>query len=80
MKVINSEIFGQNIQRIRNSCCLTQEQTVAQLQVLGSPISRSSYSLVELGRGKIFVSGLVGLKQIFRVNYSEFFKSVPTSR
>ncbi len=80
MKILCSEIFGQNLQRIRNSCQLTQEQTVAKLQVLGSPLSRSTYSLIELGRGNIYISDLVGLKKIFNVEYEEFFENIPTSR
>jgi len=80
VKLLNSQIFGQNLQRIRTSCGLTQEQTVARLQVLGSPLSRSTYSLIELGRGNIYVSDLVGLKQIFQVDYSEFFKDILTER
>ena len=80
MKILCNELFGQNLQRIRNSCQLTQEQTVAKLQVLGSPLSRSTYSLIELGRGNIYISDLVGLKKIFNVEYEEFFENIPTSR
>lgn len=79
-KLLNCEIFGQNLHRIRNSCGLTQEQTVAQLQILGSPLSRSTYSLIESGRGNIYISDLVGLKQIFQVDYIEFFKDIPIAR
>lgn len=80
MKLLNNEIFGQNLQRVRNSCNLTQEQTVTQLQILGSPLSRSTYSLIELGRGNIYISDLVGLQKIFDVDYSEFFKDISTMR
>lgn len=80
MKILNNEIFGQNIQRIRLSKNWTQEKTVIELQQLGSPISRSTYSLIEMGRGNIFVSDLVGLKIAFDVDYNEFFKDIPTSR
>ncbi len=80
MKVLTNNTFGQNLQRIRTSCGLSQEQTVARLQVLGSPLSRSTYSLIELGRGNIYVSDLVGLKQIFQVDYSEFFRDIPAER
>lgn len=80
MKLLSDEIFGRNLQRIRTSCGFTQEQTVAQLQLLGSPISRSTYSLIELGRCNIYVSDLVGLQQIFQVDYSEFFIDISTTR
>jgi len=80
MKLLNNELFGKNIQQIRLSRNLTQEQTVAQLQILGSPLSRSTYSLIEIGRGNIFVSDLVALQRIFHVDYSKFFKNIPTTR
>ncbi|RRK34173.1 XRE family transcriptional regulator [Schaedlerella arabinosiphila] len=80
MKLLCNETFGRNLQQIRLSCNFSQEQTVAKLQLLGSPLSRSTYSLIELGRGNIFVSDLVGLKQIFKTNYSDFFKDISVSR
>ena len=72
--------FGHNIQRIRTSCELTQEETVAQLQTLGSPLSRSTYSIIEMGKGNIYVSDLVALQKIFNVDFSEFFANISTSR
>lgn len=80
MKLLNCDIFCQNLKRIRHTSGLTQEQTVAQLQILGSPISRSTYSLIESGKGNIYISDLVGLKKIFQVEYYEFFKDIPTIR
>lgn len=79
-KLLSNEILGKNIKRIRESCGLTPEQTAARLQVLGSPLSRSTYSLIELGRGNLYVSDLVGLKQVFQVSYEEFFRDIPTAR
>ena len=72
--------LGENIKRIRLQCGLTQEQTIAKLQTLGSPLSRSTYSLIEAGKGNIFVSDLVGLQTVFGVEYEEFFKNIPPSR
>lgn len=79
-KLLGSEQLGCNIQRIRLERGLTQEQTVAKLQVLGSPLSRSTYSLIEMGRGNIFVSDLVALQRVFNVDYEEFFRDIPPSR
>jgi len=79
-KLLSNQILGENIRSIRISRELTQEQTVAQLQVLGSPISRSTYSLIEMGRGNLFVNDLVGLKSVFNVDYEEFFKDIPPNR
>ena len=79
-KLLSNQILGENIRSIRIYRELTQEQTVAQLQVLGSPISRSTYSLIEMGRGNLFVNDLVGLKSVFNVDYEEFFKDIPPNR
>lgn len=79
-KIIVDQNLGRNIQKIRIHKGLTQEQTVAKLQVLGSPLSRGTYSLIEVGRGNLFVSDLVGLQQIFNVDYAEFFKDIPPCR
>ena len=79
-KIITDNQFGQNLQKIRLEKGFTQEQTVAKLQLLGSPLTRGTYSLIEMGRGNIYISDLVGLQQIFNVGYSEFFDGVPPSR
>ena len=79
-KVLGNKKLGENIKRIRLACGLTQEQTIARLQVLGSPISRSTYSLIEMGRGNIYVNDLVGLKTVFNVSYEDFFEGIEPSR
>ena len=79
-KLLINKRFSENLIRIRKKKGLTQEQTVAKMQLLGSPISRSTYSLIELGRGNIFISDLVGLKQIFEVDFEEFFDGISTER
>lgn len=75
-KLVGTEQLGRNIQRIRREHGLTQEQTVAKLQVLGSPLARSTFSLIEMGRGNIFVSDLVALQMVFK----EFFRDIPPFR
>lgn len=79
-KILVNEIFGQNLQRIRIEHGMTQEQTITHLQLLGSPLSRSTYALIEIGKGNIYVSDLVGLQKIFHVDYSAFFEGISTSR
>ena len=79
-KLLGNELFGENIKKIRLSCGLTQDQTVAKLQLLDSPLSRSTYSLIEMGRGNIFINDLVGLQMVFNVSYEEFFRDIPPSR
>lgn len=79
-KLLGAEQLGHNIRRIRMEHGLTQEQTVAKLQVLGSPLSRSTFSLIEMGRGNIFVSDLVALQMVFKVDFKEFFCDISPSR
>ena len=79
-KLITDSQFGQNLREIRLSHGYTQEETVGRLQLLGSPLSRATYSIIEMGKGNLYVSDLVGLQQIFGVRYEEFFKNIPTER
>ncbi len=57
-----------------------QTDVVARLELLGSSISRTSYVKIENGYRNIKISDLVALKNIFGVDYAEFFKDIPTSR
>ena len=79
-KLITNRVFGQNVQELRCSRGLTQEQTVTQLRALGSPISRGTYSQIEMGIRNVYVSDLVALQKIFGVDFSAFFEDIPTSR
>jgi len=65
--------IGYNIRRLRRQSGLTQEQVVAQLQLQGIEISRSSYSQIECGTYNIRVSELIVLAKLFQVDYNEFF-------
>ena len=80
MKILNQKRLGKNIARIRENCGLTQEEVVAQIQLLGSPLSRDGYANIETGRGNIFDSDLVGLQRIFQVPYERFFEGIETFR
>ncbi len=77
MQKIRQDVhLGQNIRHLRKASGLTQEQTVAQMQVMGiDTITRSIYSQIEGGSYNIRVSELAALKQIFHLqSYDEFFK------
>ena len=80
MKLLTTDKFAQNLRRIRMDRGLSQEETIAQLQILGSPLSRGTYSLIEIGRNNIYVSDLVALQKVFNVDFSAFFEGIPTSR
>lgn len=65
--------IGSNIRKFRIENNLTQEQTVAKMQVLGIEISRSSYAQLECGLYNIKVQELLALAKIFRTPVSSFF-------
>ena len=65
--------IGHNIQRLRKSAGLTQDQTVAKLQLMGLEISKSTYAKIETNRMNIRVSELVALSQIFNAQFNDFF-------
>ena len=65
--------LGANIRRFRRECHLTQEQTVAKMQLLGLDISRGTYSQIECGLVNIRVEDLLALQKIFGVDIGQFF-------
>ena len=80
MKLLANAQFGKNLRSLREMRNLTQEEIVKRMQLLGSPLSRSTYSLIEMGRGNIFVTDLVAIKEILCVDFSQFFQDVGTAR
>jgi transcriptional regulator with XRE-family HTH domain len=74
MQFIKQDInVGENLKKIRKNLKLTQPQTVAKMHLLGSTMSRSTYSNIEGGIRNIKVSDLIILKTIFNVEYDEIF-------
>ena len=67
---------GHNIQRLRKKAGLTQDQTVAKLQLMGLEISKSTYAKLETNRMNIRVSELVALSQIFGAQFNDFFEGL----
>ncbi len=66
--------IGVNIRRIRMENHLTQEQTVAQMQLLGVDISRGTYSQIECGLANVRVRDLLALCEVFHVDVGKFFE------
>lgn len=66
--------LGRNIQNVRISKEMTQMEVVAQLQLMGSNMSRSTLANIEVGRRNIKASDLKALKLLFNVEYDEFFR------
>ena len=65
--------IGGNIQQMRYQNKLTQDQVIARLNLMGIPISKSTYAKLETNRMNIKVSELIGLSKIFAAEISEFF-------
>lgn len=68
--------IGHKISTLRRSAELTQDQTVAKMQLMGIKISKSSYAKIETNRMNIKVSELAALKQIFNVSFDAFFEGL----
>jgi len=72
----NKYNIGHNIRKYRLMNKLTQEQTVARLQLLGIEISRGTYSHIECGIDNIKVEELLGLAEVFHVTIADFFDGI----
>lgn len=72
--------IGKNIRKFRLDSNLTQEQTVAKLQLRGIYMSRGSYSHIECGLGNVPVEVLLALAEIFHVEVADFFKGLKFHR
>lgn len=68
--------IGHNISALRRRAGLTQDQTVAKMQLMEIKISKSSYAKIETNRMNIKVSELMALKQIFKVSFDAFFEGL----
>lgn len=72
--ILHDVPIGRNIQAVRMDKGLTQEQVVAEMQLRGSTMSRSTLANIEAGRRNIKASDLKLLKMLLDVEYDEFFK------
>lgn len=66
--------LGGNIAQVRLSRGLTQEQVVARMQLMGSTISRATYSKIETGTRNIKASDLLVLSRVLNVKLEVFFQ------
>ena len=66
--------IGRNIQNIRMVKGMTQQAVVEQLQLKGSLMSRSTLANIECGKRNKKASDLRLMKEVFGVDYAEFFK------
>ena len=72
--VLNQDIsIGANLKSLRLKNNLSQEEVAVQLQVMGFNISREIISQMELGRHNIKISVLLGLKEVYKASFDDFF-------
>ena len=69
--------LGANIRALRMDCGMTQEQTIAKLQLLGCSLTRGSYAKIEAGIQNISVQELLAMKEVFHAEYEDFFQKQP---
>ena len=67
--------LGANIARVRLSRRLTQEQVFARMQLMGSTISRATYSKIETGTRNVKASDLLTLSRVLDVELEVFFQT-----
>ena len=68
--------IGGNIQKIRYSRKLTQDQVIAKMNLMGIQISKSTYAKLETNRMNIKVSELVSMKEIFECEFNDFLEEL----
>ena len=75
-KLLQDISIGRNLQRLRKTRGLTQNEVCAKLALAGRPMSQSTYAQIETGARNIFVSDLIALKTILNTSYEEMFKGL----
>ena len=67
-------IIGSNIKRLRLERGMKATEVIAKLQLQNVNVTNSIFSKVKNGRKNNTVDMLIALKEIFNVEYEEFFK------
>ena len=67
-------IIGSNIRRLQEERAMKSTEVIAKLQLMDINVTSGIYSKVLNGRNNPTVDMLIALKEIFNVNYDEFFK------
>ena len=71
-----NHLLGENIKRLRIEHNLRNCDVLAQLQLRGVDIARSTYSKIELGVNNTTVDLLIALADFYQVSFDEFFKKL----
>lgn len=69
-----SPIIGSNIRRLQKECGMKSTEVIAKLQLMDINVTSGIYSKVLNGRNNPSVAMIIALKEIFNVEYEEFFK------
>lgn len=72
-KIIQDISLGHNLHMLRKRAGLSQVDVCARLDLIGRPMSRSTYSQIETGTRNIFLSDLIALHTILNFSYDELF-------
>lgn len=75
-KLVQNVSIGSNIQRIRKSKGMSQNDVAVKMQLMGRQISRAHYANIEQGVRNLFVTDLVLLREIFGVDFADFFEGI----
>ena len=67
-------MIGSNIRRLQGERGMKSTEVIAKLQLMDINVTSGIYSKVLNGRNNPTVDMLIALKEIFNVNYDEFFK------
>ena len=71
-----NHLLGENIKRLRLEHNLRNCDVLAQLQLRGVDIARSTYSKIESGLNNPTVDLLIALADFYQVSFDEFFKKL----
>ena len=71
-----NHLLGENIKRLRLEHTLRNCDVLAQLQLRGVDIARSTYSKIEMGLNNPTVDLLIALADFYQVSFDVFFKKI----
>lgn len=69
-----NHLLGENIKKLRIERGLRNRDVLAQLQLRGINIARSTYSKVEMGLNNPTVDMLIALTEIFECDFNALFQ------
>lgn len=71
-KVIEKSV-GNNIRKLREYKCFTQDELAAKLQLQGCDITRSAIAKIEVGQRHLYPDEIILIKKVLDVSFEEIF-------